>query len=64
MQKPTWPEDPPDQDGMCADGAGITARKFPEDVATTSLRPDVVLTSATSKQATLLELTVPWEDRM
>ncbi|KAM9850143.1 tectonic-1 [Aulostomus maculatus] len=38
--------------------------KFPEIVATTSLRPDVVLTSATSKQVVLLELTVPWEDHI
>jgi len=38
--------------------------KFPENVAITSLRPDVVLTSATSKQVVLLELTVPWEDRI
>ena len=38
--------------------------KFPENVATTSLRPDLVLTSASSKQVVLLELTVPWEDRI
>ena len=38
--------------------------KFPEYVTSTSLRPDLVLTSASSKQVLLLELTVPWEDRM
>ena len=38
--------------------------KFPEHVTSTSLRPDLVLTSASSKQVLLLELTVPWEDRM
>ncbi|XP_026126685.1 uncharacterized protein LOC113108082 [Carassius auratus] len=38
--------------------------KFPEAVAITTLRPDVVLTSEASKQVILLELTVPWEDRM
>ena len=30
----------------------------------TSLRPDMVLLSVTSKQVILLELTVPWEERM
>ncbi|XP_056097411.1 uncharacterized protein LOC130076370 [Rhinichthys klamathensis goyatoka] len=38
--------------------------KFPEAVAITTLRPDIVLTSEASKQVILLELTVPWEDRM
>ena len=38
--------------------------KFPEVVATTTLRPDIVLTSVASKQVILLELTVPWEDRI
>ena len=33
--------------------------KFPENIAVTTLRPDMVLVSET-----LLELTVPWEDRM
>ena len=35
-----------------------------EVVAITTLRPDIVLTSVASKQVILLELTVPWEDRM
>lgn len=33
--------------------------KFPEYITSTSLRPDLVLTSACSKQVLLLELTVP-----
>ena len=36
--------------------------KFPETVSITSLRPDIMLISETSKQVLLLELTVPWED--
>ncbi|XP_061902037.1 uncharacterized protein LOC133649222 [Entelurus aequoreus] len=38
--------------------------RFPDIIATTTLRPDMVLMSGTSKQVVLLELTVPWEDRM
>ncbi|XP_051969484.1 LOW QUALITY PROTEIN: uncharacterized protein LOC127634119 [Xyrauchen texanus] len=38
--------------------------KFPNHVVTTSLRPDVVLLSESTKQVVLLELTVPWEDRL
>lgn len=41
--------------------------KFPEHISATSLRPDVVLTHITSestKQVILVELTVPWEDQM
>ncbi|KAK0148843.1 hypothetical protein N1851_010754 [Merluccius polli] len=38
--------------------------KFPESVATTTLRPDLLLISEASKQIVLLELTVPWEDRI
>ncbi|XP_053339380.1 uncharacterized protein LOC128510861, partial [Clarias gariepinus] len=38
--------------------------KFPEYILTTSLRPDMVLTSDASKQVVLVELTVPWEDRL
>lgn len=36
--------------------------KFPENIATTLLRPDMVLTTESTKQMVLLELTVPWED--
>ncbi|KAF7645521.1 hypothetical protein LDENG_00202680, partial [Lucifuga dentata] len=38
--------------------------KFPEHIAKTSLRPDLVLTSVSTKQIVLLELIVPWEDRI
>ena len=38
--------------------------KFPERITRTSLRPDLVLTSDSTKQVVLLELTVPWEERM
>lgn len=36
--------------------------KFPENIATTL--PDMVLTSKSTKQVILLELTVPWEERI
>ena len=38
--------------------------KFPGKVAVTTLRPDMVLLSEASKQVILLELTVPWEERI
>ncbi|KAK7913726.1 hypothetical protein WMY93_013937 [Mugilogobius chulae] len=38
--------------------------KFPESIAETTLRPDMVLLSETTRQVLLLELTVPWEDRI
>lgn len=38
--------------------------KFPEEIAHTSLRPDIVLWSKGIKQVVLIELTVPWEERM
>nr|AAN12398.1 polyprotein [Tetraodon nigroviridis] len=38
--------------------------KFPENIVETNLRPDIVLHSQSSKQVILLELTVPWEERM
>jgi hypothetical protein len=36
--------------------------QFP-DIVHTTLRPDIVMTSAKSKKAILVELTVPWEER-
>ncbi|XP_066304443.1 uncharacterized protein [Branchiostoma lanceolatum] len=36
---------------------------FPEEVAVTRLRPDVILWSKETKQVVLIELTVPWEER-
>lgn len=38
--------------------------KFPENIMETTLRPDIVLFSDTSKQVIMLELTVPWEERI
>ncbi len=38
--------------------------KFPHQVMATSLRPDMVLTPAASKQVLLIELTVPWRNRI
>lgn len=38
--------------------------RFPDIIAVTTLRPDMVLMSGASKQVVLLELTVPWEDQM
>lgn len=38
--------------------------KFPEEFAITSLRPDIVLWSQTTKQVGLVELRVPWEERV
>ncbi|KAI2661305.1 Glutamyl-tRNA(Gln) amidotransferase subunit A [Labeo rohita] len=38
--------------------------KIPETIATTTLRPDMVLFSESSRQMVLLELTKPWKDRM
>ncbi|XP_061876851.1 uncharacterized protein LOC133629831 [Entelurus aequoreus] len=38
--------------------------KFPEEIAHTTLRPDIVLCSKGNKQVVLIELKVPWEERM
>ncbi|KAK1786602.1 hypothetical protein P4O66_003040 [Electrophorus voltai] len=38
--------------------------KFPQQIAETSLCPDMIITSAASKHLIMLELTVPWEERM
>ena len=37
---------------------------FPQEVVTTTLRPDIVITSSSTKCIILVELTVPWEDRI
>ncbi|XP_078608663.1 uncharacterized protein LOC144880403 [Branchiostoma floridae x Branchiostoma japonicum] len=37
---------------------------FPEEITTTNLRPDIVIWSAKTRQVVILELTVPWEDRL
>ena len=38
--------------------------KIPPHVTQTRLRPDIILVSEGTKQLVLLELTVPWEERM
>lgn len=38
--------------------------QFPPEVAVTNQRPDIVVWSLSTKQAILVELTVPWEERM
>lgn len=38
--------------------------RFPDNIAATTLQQDMVLVSTSSKQVVLLELTVPWKDRM
>ncbi len=36
--------------------------QFPQEICSTTLRPDVVLWSAAVKSVVLIELTVPWEE--
>lgn len=38
--------------------------KFPSNSAVTNLQPDIVLVSEFTRQLVLMELTVPWEDRL
>ena len=38
--------------------------KFPEEITQSSIRPNIVLWSKGTKQVVLIELTVPWEERM
>ncbi|MGH0146947.1 UNVERIFIED_CONTAM: hypothetical protein FKN15_009083 [Acipenser sinensis] len=35
---------------------------FPHEIATTNLRPDIILCSGSTSLVHLVELTVPWED--
>ena len=37
---------------------------FPQHVHKTTLRPDIILVPEATKNVVLLELTVPWEERM
>jgi hypothetical protein len=41
-----------------------TQLQFPTNIAITNSRPDIVLWSEASKQVVIIELTVPWEDRL
>ena len=38
--------------------------RFPAHITTTNLRPDIVITSDTTKTVIVIELTVPWEERL
>ncbi len=38
--------------------------RFPPHITETTLRPDIVLWSDSLKSFLMLELTVPWEERM
>uniref|UniRef100_A0A3B1JAJ2 Reverse transcriptase domain-containing protein n=1 Tax=Astyanax mexicanus TaxID=7994 RepID=A0A3B1JAJ2_ASTMX len=38
--------------------------KFPQHIVATTLRPDILLVSEETKNILLIELTVPWEDRL
>lgn len=38
--------------------------RFPQHIATTSLRPDMIVSSEASKYLIMLELAVPWEERI
>ena len=44
-------------------GLGPDQFRFPVEIASTSLRPDVVIFLCSNKTVVLLELTVPLEDR-
>ena len=37
---------------------------IPQDVLCTTLRPGIVMWSASTKQLVMIELTVPWEERI
>lgn len=37
---------------------------FPQEIVATTLRPDMILLSKSTKTLILAELTVPWEDRL
>lgn len=37
---------------------------FPEEAAVNTLRPDMILQSKSAKTIVVVELTVPWEDRL
>ena len=38
--------------------------RFPKDIVPTNLRPDIVIFSKESKVCVIMELTVPWEERI
>lgn len=38
--------------------------KFPQHIVSTTMRPDIILVSESTKSIIIMELTVPWEDRL
>ena len=38
--------------------------RYPEDIVPTNLRPNIVIFSKESKVCVIMELTVPWEERI
>ena len=38
--------------------------RFPPEILSTKLRPDIVIWSPRGRKVIILELTVPWEERM
>lgn len=38
--------------------------RFPQEINPTSVRPNLVLWSSLTKTVIMVELTIPWEDRM
>ena len=38
--------------------------RFPRDIIITRLRPDAIIVSRRTKTIVLIELTIPWEDRI
>lgn len=42
--------------------AGVSSRDCRLEIATTALRPDLVLCSPSQKKLDIVELTTPWED--
>ena len=41
-----------------------TRLQFPEEIVHTTLRPDIVIWSTATKQVIMIELTIPWEERI
>ncbi|KAI8514691.1 hypothetical protein Bbelb_072820 [Branchiostoma belcheri] len=58
----------PEHQPTCTKFCGWISRRrtliFPEEVAATNLRPDMGLWSKQRKKVIMIELTVPWEERV
>ena len=63
-----WESDPRDPIATAKDwqmAADMNRQlKFPDEIVATTSRPDIVVWSTGSKQVGMLELTVPWEEKM